>query len=119
MSVDLLETRPLWICHAVDPCLTQGLHKHVSSNDAASVGSTCTCLMSMLWGDTRVSITALRAMQIRTGRGVPISSQLRSHQLFSQNFDCFAGLVDSATLYHTGAVTLSADKPRPDSDVVA
>ena len=41
--------------------------------------------------------------QIRTGRGVPISSQLRSHQLFSQNFDCFTGLVDSATLYHTGA----------------
>ncbi|GMH36595.1 hypothetical protein BSKO_04468 [Bryopsis sp. KO-2023] len=40
--------------------------------------------------------------KLRTGRGVPISSQLRSHRLFSENFEKIAKLVDSATLYHTG-----------------
>lgn len=42
------------------------------------------------------------ARQVRTGRGVPVSSQLRSHQLFSQHFEDYSQLVDSATLYHTG-----------------
>jgi hypothetical protein len=41
--------------------------------------------------------------QVRTQRGVPIHSQLRSHKLFSTHFEEFAHLVDSATLYHTGA----------------
>ena len=41
--------------------------------------------------------------RIRTGRGVPIHLQLRSHRLFSENFEEFAHLVDCATLYHTGA----------------
>ena len=41
-------------------------------------------------------------MQVRTGRGVPVSSQLHSHQLFSQNFEAYSQLVDTATLYHTG-----------------
>jgi len=40
--------------------------------------------------------------RIRTGRSVPIVNQLRSHRLFSQNFEAIAKLVDSATLYHTG-----------------
>ncbi len=43
-------------------------------------------------------------MQVRTSRGVPIQSQLRSHQLFSENFEELALLADSATLYHTGAL---------------
>lgn len=43
-------------------------------------------------------------MQVRTQRGVPIHSQLRSHKLFSTHFEDFAHLSDSCTLYHTGAV---------------
>ena len=58
-----------------------------------------------------LSPRSAHVLQIRTGRGVPISSQLRSHQLFSQNFDCFAGLVDSATLYHTGDHTCPRTQP--------
>ncbi len=38
----------------------------------------------------------------RSGRSVPISSQLRSHRLFSENWERLAYLVDAATLYHTG-----------------
>lgn len=41
--------------------------------------------------------------KLRTGRSVPISSQLRSHRLFSDNWERLAHLTDSATLYHTGA----------------
>ena len=50
-----------------------------------------------------VRAVLLRRRRIRTGRGVPIHLQLRSHRLFSENFEEFAHLVDSATLYHTGA----------------
>jgi len=38
----------------------------------------------------------------RSGRSVPISSQLRSHRLFAENWERLAYLVDAATLYHTG-----------------
>ncbi|KAK9832479.1 hypothetical protein WJX81_000145 [Elliptochloris bilobata] len=48
--------------------------------------------------------------RIRTGRGVPIHLQLRSHRLFSENFDEFAHLVDCATLYHTGAALTTFNK---------
>ena len=41
--------------------------------------------------------------KIRTGRSVPIDSQLRSHRLFSDNWSRLAHQVDMATLYHTGA----------------
>ena len=44
----------------------------------------------------------LATKQVRTQRGVPIHSQLRSHKLFSAHFEELAHLVDSATLYHTG-----------------
>ncbi len=37
-------------------------------------------------------------------RGVPIEAQLRSHQLFSENWAYYTTLVDAATLYHTGMV---------------
>ena len=37
--------------------------------------------------------------QVRTQRGVPIASQLRSHKLFSAHFPELALLADSATLY--------------------
>ena len=43
-----------------------------------------------------------RALTCRSGRSVPISSQLRSHRLFSENWERLAYLVDAATLYHTG-----------------
>ena len=42
------------------------------------------------------------ALTCRSGRSVPISSQLRSHRLFSENWERLAYLVDAATLYHTG-----------------
>ena len=41
--------------------------------------------------------------KLRSGRSVPIPSQLRSHRLFSENWEGLAHSVDSATLYHTGA----------------
>lgn len=44
----------------------------------------------------------LPPLQVRTQRGVPIESQLRSHRLFSSHFEELARLADSATLYHTG-----------------
>ena len=40
--------------------------------------------------------------KIRTGRSVPVAAQLRSHRLFSENFEAFTKLVDCATLYDTG-----------------
>lgn len=58
------------------------------------VGVTCDPALAVARGIWR---------KIRTGRGVPIPSQLRSHRLFSQNFEELAKLVDSATLYHTGS----------------
>ena len=39
---------------------------------------------------------------------MPISSQLRSHRLFSENWERLAYLVDAATLYHTGLGPASA-----------
>lgn len=38
-----------------------------------------------------------------TGRGVPVSAQLSSHQLFSQAFPKYVEMVDHAWLYDTGA----------------
>lgn len=40
--------------------------------------------------------------KIRTGRSVPVEAQLRSHRLFSENFEEFTRLVDCSTLYDTG-----------------
>ena len=47
----------------------------------------------------------------RSGRSVPISSQLRSHRLFSENWERLAYLVDAATLYHTGLGFLPRQAP--------
>ena len=57
------------------------------------VGVTC---------DTGLAVARGIWRKIRTGRSVPVPSQLRSHRLFAENFETFAGLVDSTTLYHTG-----------------
>lgn len=48
--------------------------------------------------------------KIRTGRSVPVTAQLRSHRLFSENFEAFTGLVDCATLYDTGMSQALTDK---------
>lgn len=53
--------------------------------------------------DTGLAVARGIWRKIRSGRSVPVRSQLRSHRLFSRNFETFAGLVDAATLYHTGA----------------
>ena len=42
---------------------------------------------------------------------MPISSQLRSHRLFSENWERLAYLVDAATLYHTGLSSVSGEPP--------
>lgn len=57
------------------------------------VGVTCDAGLAVARGIWR---------KLRTGRSVPVSAQLRSHRLFSDNFEHIAHLVDSATLYHTG-----------------
>jgi hypothetical protein len=61
------------------------------------VGVTC---------DTGLAVARGIWRKIRTGRSVPVHSQLRSHRLFAENFEDFANAVDSATLYHTGTVEL-------------
>lgn len=58
------------------------------------VGVTCDAGLAVARGIWR---------KLRTGRSVPIHAQLRSHRLFSENWERLAHLVDSATLYHTGA----------------
>ena len=40
---------------------------------------------------------------LRSGRGVPVAAQLRSHRLFADNWPRYCKLLNSATLYHTGA----------------
>ena len=57
------------------------------------VGVTCDAGLAVARGIWR---------KLRTGRSVPVPAQLRSHRLFSENFEHIAHLVDSATLYHTG-----------------
>ena len=57
------------------------------------VGVTC---------DTGLAVARGIWRKIRTGRSVPVPSQLRSHRLFAENFENFANAADSATLYHTG-----------------
>jgi hypothetical protein len=68
------------------------------------VGVTCDAGLAVARGIWR---------KLRTGRSVPIPSQLRSHRLFSENFERLAHLVDSATLYHTGALPCTALPARP------
>ena len=63
------------------------------------VGVTC---------DTGLAVARGIWRKIRTGRSVPVPSQLRSHRLFAENFETFAGLVDSTTLYHTGSQPCTA-----------
>lgn len=65
------------------------------------VGVTCDAGLAVARGIWR---------KIRTGRSVPVRSQLRSHRLFSRNFETFASLVDSATLYHTGSALTTFNK---------
>ncbi|CAD7696114.1 unnamed protein product [Ostreobium quekettii] len=57
--------------------------------------------------------------KLRTGRGVPVSSQLRSHRLFAQNFETMADLVDTATLYHTGSKLTTFTGNRVEPKVIA
>eukprot|EP00884_Botryococcus_braunii_P011681 jgi/Botrbrau1/20513/Bobra.145_2s0066.1 len=69
------------------------------------VGCTCDAGLAVARGVWR---------KIRTGRGVPISAQLRSHRLFSENFARCAMLVDVATLYHTGSALTTFSKCMTD-----
>lgn len=48
-----------------------------------------------------VSIMRGIVRRITTGRGVAVSDQLSSHALFSQNFDQYLNMVDSAYLFDT------------------
>lgn len=58
------------------------------------VGVTCAAELAVARGFWR---------QIQTGRGVPVVAQLRSFGLFAQAWPTYCRVVDSATLYHTGA----------------
>jgi hypothetical protein len=58
------------------------------------VGVTCDPTLAVARGFWR---------RLRSGRGVPVDAQLRSHRLFSANWTTFCKILDSATLYHTGA----------------
>jgi len=61
--------------------------------------------------DPKVAFPRGFVRQIITGRGVPVHSQLRSHRLFSENFEEYVNLVDGAMLYDN-----SAPSSKPDSD---
>lgn len=58
------------------------------------VGVTCAAELAVARGFWR---------QIQTGRGVPVAAQLRSFALFAESWPTYCRVVDSATLYHTGA----------------
>ncbi|KAK3240487.1 hypothetical protein CYMTET_49674 [Cymbomonas tetramitiformis] len=58
------------------------------------VGATCDPVQAVTRGLQRMLLT---------GRGVPVSAQLSSHQLFSQAFPKYVEMVDHAWLYDTGA----------------
>ena len=57
-----------------------------------------------------------------TGRGVPVSAQLRSHRMFSENFEKYLPLVDRAYLYDTtdskAHLLVSYDDARTDSPMM-
>lgn len=59
--------------------------------------------------------------KLRTGRSVPVASQLRSHKMFAKNWENTASRVDSATLYHTGMhlTTFYLDNDGPAPRVIA
>lgn len=48
--------------------------------------------------------------KIRTGRSVPVASQLRSHRLFSENWEHLAHLVDMATMFNTGVCAVPGNE---------
>ena len=58
------------------------------------VGVTCDPTLAVARGFWR---------RLRSGRGVAVAAQLRSHRLFSDNWTKICKMMDSATLYHTGA----------------
>lgn len=58
------------------------------------VGVTCAAELAVARGFWRM---------LQTGRGVPVAAQLRSFRLFAQSWPTYCRVVDSATLYHTGA----------------
>ena len=64
------------------------------------VGVTCSPTLAVARGFWR---------KLRSGRGVPVSAQLRSHRLFARNWCTYCKLLDSATLYHTGAYSSCAN----------
>lgn len=49
--------------------------------------------------DIDVAVQRGMVRKIVSGRGVPIPSQIRSHKLFSENFEKYCELVDEFTLY--------------------
>lgn len=51
--------------------------------------------------EAEISVMRGIVRRITTGRGVAISDQLKSHALFSQNFEQYLELVDSAYLFDT------------------
>lgn len=61
--------------------------------------------------ETDISIMRGIVRRITTGRGVAVSDQLRSHALFSQNFDEYVNMVDAAYLFDTTLPSIEdADK---------
>jgi hypothetical protein len=64
------------------------------------VGVTCDPTLAVARGFWR---------KLRSGRSVPVAAQLRSHRLFAENWCRYCKLVDSATLYHTGAQVTGVD----------
>ena len=69
------------------------------------VGVTCDPALAVARGVWR---------RLRSGRGVPVAEQLRSHRLFSAGFATAAALADSATLFHTGSALTTLGKAAAD-----
>ena len=57
-----------------------------------------------------------------TGRGVPVSPQLRSHRLYSEHFEAYLPLLDEASLYDTsvgfGKAKLVAARQSAVGDII-
>ena len=77
----------------IDPCQPKKDRSKVKPYIVEMVCVTCDPGLAVARGIWR---------KIRTGRSVPISTQLRSHRLISEHFEDTAKQCDTTTLYHTG-----------------
>eukprot|EP00124_Ichthyophonus_hoferi_P003928 Ihof_evm3s381 gene=Ihof_evmTU3s381 len=62
--------------------------------------------------DPEVAVQRAMVRELATGRGVPVEAQLKSHQMFSKEFENYVGLFDKVSLYDNNSIdTLLKESP--------